>query len=510
MLIATITAVLLSASTEPTTPVWVWLEDSRLAPTNVRETVLTDRAIARRALRRTQPGLFDTRDVPLPPKCTALVESVGAHVRTQSRWMCAVSADATARQIAAMRRIPGVLRVEPVRHGRMDLPDEVPADGDGGIAGSFYGVSEAQLEQIDLVALHEWGHTGTGVTIGILDTGFNRVHEAFTDPAHPLQVLAEWDFINNDGNTGIETGDAATQHKHGTWILGTIGAYLPGTVVGGAFDAKFVLAKTEDVSSETPIEEDYYVAGLEFIEAHGADLATSSLGYIDWYTQADLDGLTAVTTIAVNIATANGLVCITAAGNSGHDADPATSSIIAPADAFDVITCGAVDVAGAMAGFSSSGPTADGRVKPEVLACGVATATVHSTNPTGTAGVSGTSLSTPLVAAATACILHARPDYSVAQLREAMIATASRNEGGALNPDPLFVEGHGIISAIDAARRGRSIADLNLDGHVDGADLTVLISRWGSVGEPGRVWGDISGDGTVDGVDATALLSSWG
>jgi subtilisin family serine protease len=348
------------------------------------------------------------------------------------------------------------------------------------------------------------------MVIGVLDTGFNRVHEAFNQPGHPLQVIAEWDFINNDGNTGMQAGDDPNQHKHGTWILGTMGAYMPGTLVGGAFDAQFVLAKTENVPTETPIEEDWYVAGLEFVESHGADVATSSLGYIDWYTQADLNGTTAVTTVGVNIATANGMVCVTAAGNDGHDADPATSTIIAPADAFNVITCGAADLGGNMAGFSSSGPTADGRLKPEVTACGVSTVTVNSTNATGLAGVSGTSLSTPLVAAAAACILQARPEYGVAGLREALFATASRSDGAGLHPDPMFVEGHGLVRAFDAALRGRSIADLNLDGAVSGADLGIVLGRWGITGEPGLVFGDLNGDGTINGVDLGFVLGNWG
>jgi hypothetical protein len=497
--------------TARTRPVWVYFADSRATPTSTSDTVLSAAAIERRRARRTLPGLFDRRDVALDASLVRSVASTGARVRAQSRWLSAVSADATPSQVAALASLPGVVRIEPVRRGEMleAVETAAPPSSDG-LASVDYGVSTAQLAQIDIPRLHERGHTGAGIIIGVLDTGFNRVHEAFTNPSHPLQVLAEWDFINNDGNTGIEATDPATQHKHGTWILGTIGAYLPGTVVGGAFDARFVLAKTEDVATETPIEEDYYAAGIEFIEAHGADLATSSLGYIDWYTQADLDGATAVTTIAVNLATANGMICVTAAGNSGHDADPITSTLIAPADALDVITCGATDVAGVVASFSSSGPTADGRVKPEVLARGVATATVHSTNATGTAGVSGTSLSTPLVAAAIACILDARPDYSVAQLREALFATASRSDSTGLHPDPLFVEGHGLISAFRCATLGRAAADLNLDGTVDGSDLTVLISRWGVTGTPGDLWGDISGDGVVDGLDATALLSDWG
>ena len=322
-------------------------------------------------------------------------------------------------------------------------------------------------------------------------------------------MIAEWDFINNDGNTGIQIGDNSEQHKHGTWILGTMGAYLPGSMVGGAYDAEFVLCKTEDVPTETPIEEDYYVAGLEFIESHGADVATSSLGYIDWYTQADLNGNTAVTTVAVNVATANGVVCCTAAGNAGHDANPTTSTLGAPADAHNVLTCGAVDINGAIVGFSSSGPTADGRLKPEILACGLNTISVNSTNVTGLNGVSGTSLSTPLVAAAAACILQARPDYGVREIREALFATASRSDSAGLHPDPLFVEGHGILRAYEAATRGRRTADLNLDGFINGVDLGLMLGAWGQTGVPGFVFGDVTLDGVVAGNDLGTLLGQW-
>ena len=329
--------------------------------------------------------------------------------------------------------------------------------------------------------------------IGVLDSGFHRVHDAYNNPAHPLEILAEWDFVNNDGNTGIEPGDTANQHKHGTIILGTMGAYLPGTVVGGAFNAQFILAKTEIDALENPGEEDNYVAGLEFIEAHGADLVTSSLACSDWYTQADMDGVSAPTSIAVNIATSNGLVCINSAGNMGHDADPATSSLAAPADALEAITCGAADINGTIGVFSSSGPTADGRLKPELLARGVATASVDSTNRTGTVAVNGTSLSTPLIAAATACILGARPDYSVAQLREALFATASRSDSSGLHPDPLFIEGHGLVRAFSAAAFGRTSADLDFNGVVDGHDLGVVIGAWGlsTSSVPGRVQPDV-------------------
>jgi len=492
------------------TPVWVFFKENRATPASIADTALTPRALARRALRRTLPGLFDVHDVPMPATRATAVTGTGAQLRAQSRWLCAVSAMATPKQIEALRELPDVTHVEAVGRGRAGWQDEHELPPPEGWTSSMdYGAANPQLAQIDIPRLHARGDTGAGIVIGILDTGFNRVHDAFNNPAHPLRVIAEWDFINNDGNTGIQAGDNSEQHKHGTWILGTIAAYLPGTMVGGAYDAEFILCKTEDVPTETPIEEDYYVAGLEFIEARGADVATSSLGYIDWYTQADLNGHTAVTTIAVNVATSNGVVCCTAAGNAGHDTNPATSTIIAPADAYNVLTCGAVDINGAIASFSSSGPTADGRLKPEILACGLNTVSVNSTNTTGLSGLSGTSLSTPLVAAAVACILQARPDYGVAQIREALFATASRSDAAGLHPDPLFVEGHGILRAYEAAIRGRRTADLNLDGFINGIDLGLMLGAWGQTGVPGFVFGDITLDGSVGGGDLGALLGQW-
>src|SRR5262249_43544285 len=160
---------------------------------------------------------------------------------------------------------------------------------------------------------------GAGVRIGILDTGFQRTHACFNNPSHPLQVIAEYDFVMGDPNTAPQAGDNPSQHAHGTMILGCLGAYAPGDLIGGAYDAAFILCKTEDINSETPGEEDNYVAGLQFIEAHGGDVATASLVYSDWYTYSQFNGSTAPATIAVNMATANGLFCCNAVGNSGHD-----------------------------------------------------------------------------------------------------------------------------------------------------------------------------------------------
>jgi serine protease AprX len=499
----------------PRRAIWISLADKAVPKGGVRpeHTPLEPRALARRAQRRTASGLVDARDLPIDPARVASILSTGATYRAQSRWLNGVSVEASDAELRRIMRLPFVRTAWNLHHTikGAELP-EPPLDAEGSVAGGDYGYMQAQLGQIAIPSLHARGLHGEGMVIGVLDTGFRQVHEAFHSAEHPLEVIAQWDFVSNDGNTDIEANDHPEQHKHGTWILGTLGAFKPGAAVGSAYGARFVLAKTEVYATETVVEEDYYVAGLEFIEAHGADLATSSLGYIDWYAPSDLDGETAITTIAVNIATANGLVCLTAAGNQGHDSDPATNRLLAPADAFSVIACGAADVNGATASFTSDGPSADGRVKPEVMACGVAVASVHSTNTTGYQAVSGTSLSTPLVAGAAALVLQARPDYGVASLRTALFETASGFLANGTH-DPLFIRGYGVIDARAAALRGRAPEDLDLDGDVSAADLARLLAAWGPCADPDPLTGacpaDFDGDGSVGASDLARLLAAW-
>ena len=461
------------------------------------------RAIERRRLRRTAPGLLDARDLAVRDGYVRAVEALGARVHVTSRWLNAVSVEGPEEALAAIRALTFVDRVEAVRGGRREGEPASGARTDAGGARDLYGLSGDQLRQINVPALHAQGFTGAGVVIGILDTGFHRVHDAFFEASNPLPVVAEWDFINNDSNAGIDPGDPPDQFVHGTLILGAIRAYLPDEMVGGAYGASVILCKTEDISGETPIEEDNYVAGLEFIELHGGDVATSSLGYIDWYTQQDLDGATAVTTIAVNVATANGVHCCTAAGNSGNDGDPGSSHLIAPSDAFEVISCGAVSIEGSITGFSSDGPTADGRVKPELLACGADTWTIWPYDTTGYVSASGTSLSTPLVAGAVACLVQARPQWSVATMRTRLFETASDYAANG-QADPLFVRGYGIVDAAGALAAD-CLGDFNGDGTANTIDVISFLNVWAS----GSSAADINHDGSVNTIDVIAFLNAW-
>ena len=201
-------------------------------------------------------------------------------------------------------------------------------------------------------------------------------------------------------------------------------------------------------------EEDNYVAGLEWGEENGADVVSTSLGYLDWYEYSDMDGNTAVTTIGVDIAASLGVVCVTAAGNSGSSS---WYYIIAPADADSVISVGAVDDNDIIATFSSHGPTSDGRIKPEVCARGRQTWCVNPNSNTNYSRLSGTSLACPLVAGAAALIIQARPDWSAMEVREAMMMTASNAD----NPDNTY--GYGILNAGEAINYGTTSKNDNAD-----------------------------------------------
>ena len=298
-------------------------------------------AIARRRARRSRPGLVDLQDLPVSERYVEAVRRSGAEVRVRSRWANSLSVMATRSQLEAIAKKPFIRRIQPVLAGRRMEPGTHPGLGlraSDETPAALHGEAEAQLEQINLVALHDAGYRGAGVRIGVLDTGFRKTHDFFNQSSNPLDIVAEWDFVNDDPDTGIEAGDAPNQHNHGSFILGTLAAYMPDVLVGAAYEASYILAKVEDVSGEYPAEEDFFVAGLEFIEANGGDVATSSVVINGLYTRDQLDGLTSVMAVGIDVASANGVVVMQGIGNSGHDADRTTSSMVPPSDAFMAVT----------------------------------------------------------------------------------------------------------------------------------------------------------------------------
>ncbi|SYZ72918.1 putative Subtilisin [Candidatus Zixiibacteriota bacterium] len=387
-------------------------------------------------------------DLPVNQEYIHQIINSGGKLRRISRWLNAASFEISKDRVDAIGNLACVNRIEPVATFKSIQETSEPAGEiqmkPNAADALSYGLSAGQLQMINVPALHNQGFNGKGVIVAMLDTGFRKTHEAFAPAFAGSRVIAEHDFIFNDGNTDNEAGDALNQHDHGTYTWSTLGGDVPGKLYGPAYGASFILAKTEDVRSETPVEEDNWVAALEWVDSLGADVISSSLGYSDWYVYGQMDGQTATITIAANTAAGLGIIVCNSMGNSG----PAAGTLSAPADAFNILACGAVNSGRTIADFSSRGPTFDGRTKPEVCAQGVSTYCASAGSNSSYAYVSGTSLSTPLVGGAAALLLSANPALNPFQIRKTFMMTADR----ALSPDNDY--GWGIIDVLKAYNWG--------------------------------------------------------
>ncbi|MBN2198421.1 MAG: S8 family serine peptidase [Candidatus Aminicenantes bacterium] len=439
-----------------TLPVWIFFSDKGLDSPSLaadalreRKRSLSPRCLKRRAKVRAPEDIVALEDAPVFAPYSERVASVVPNVRSVSRWLNAVSADAGRREVEALSGLPFVDRLEPVaafdrspdsRFVPQGSPSLIQAEG---IFDFLYGPAGTQLRQINVHELHLQGLTGRGVAVCLLDSGFRTSHPAFIFS----RVLAQWDFVNGDGDVSQNLNDPLDySDSHGTGTWSALGAFQPGTILGPAFGADFILGKTETDRFEQPVEEDYWVAGLEWAEALGADVVSSSLGYTDWYTFVDMDGRTAVTTRAAERAAGLGVVIVNAAGNERNNV---WGHIIAPADGFKVIAVGAVNAEGQISSFSSPGPSFDGRIKPEVCAMGVDVWLAYSRGEQlSYARGSGTSFAAPLAAGVAALLLEAHPDWTPEDVRAALTSTAGRSS----NPDNDY--GWGVIDALGALNFG--------------------------------------------------------
>ncbi|GIX07856.1 MAG: hypothetical protein KatS3mg115_2259 [Candidatus Poribacteria bacterium] len=311
-----------------------------------------------------------------PPTSTleSRLETAGARVHRVSRWLNAYSVEADPLARERIAQLPFVRELRPVARYRRtvvrpELSLSAPAQETTDRLAPY-----RQAIQAD--RLQSWGLDGTGVRIGVLDSGFRLEHRALQS----VQVVAAWDFVHGDAIVSDEPGqDDPLEDAHGTQVLGVLAADWDRAYRGVAPAAEYVLAKTEDVSQngrvvEQVVEEDNWVAGLEWCAELGCEVVNSSLGYPMGYAFADLDGATAITSRAVAEAARRGVLVVVAAGNWDPQV-PAESGlrgrIYPPADAPDALAVGAVSLDGRRWPQSAQGPTADGRIKPDLMAPGV-------------------------------------------------------------------------------------------------------------------------------------------
>jgi len=405
----------------------------------------------RAASRRVKMGRDRVMHLDIPVRETYIdrVRDLGGVLRRESRWLNAASFEIDVNQLDSLGNLPFVSEIRPMitLYRAPEITDALPDEGDNGDSmhgaqgGLNYGGSLGQLTQINVPAAHVAGYDGTGVRVCMMDTGYRKNHTVFASAFAENRVIGEYDFIFNDGNTQDSVGqDASGQHSHGTNTWSILGGELDGTHYGPAYNAEFLLAKTEYVPTETQVEEDNWVAAIEWADLNGADIVSSSLGYTDWYVTANYNGDFCVTTKAADSAAVLGIIVCNSAGNAG----PSASTLGAPADADSILTVGAVSSSGTIASFSSRGPTADGRIKPEVCAQGAGTHIATSSTTTSFSNGNGTSYSCPLLGGAAALVLQAHPSWTPMQVREALMMTAS------MRCTPGNTYGWGIIDVMAA------------------------------------------------------------
>jgi len=438
-------------SGDPTSfSVWVELRDKGERSPSELEAVLAEAAAslgprnrARRERAQVSP-LVDYRDIPVHRAYLDTLEAHGFAVRAVSRWLNRVALRVPGRELLALAGLPFARRVVPVewlrRSPEPSSPSPVPVRAP--LGGSEYGLSFAQLAQLGIPAVHSVGYTGSGVLVCVLDDGFNYYdrHEALREirvgPGHTR------DFV--DGDTTVTDTLAPFGLRHGTWTLAVIGGAKPGSYLGAAYGAEFALARVEADAFERRVEMTYWGMGAEWADSLGADVISSSLGYSRFddpdsdYTYRDMDGHTTDVSRFAEIAASKGILVVNAAGNEGGTT---WRHVIAPADVNgdSLIAVGAVDAAGTIGRFSSVGPSADGRIKPDLVARGVDNPLpAVDGDPHGYITNSGTSFAAPLVAGLAACLIGARPTWTPETVIRALRSTASR----AGDPDTVY--GYGI------------------------------------------------------------------
>ena len=440
------------------------------------ETFLTKKAIDRRKKVKPANALVDYTDIPLNQNYVEELRASGIEIKNRSKWFNRVSCYASRIQIEQMCDNDFVNRVELVRKFKKD-PNDIeftrsPSISESDNNGSQnnvayqlnYGTSLTQMEMINAPMAHDSGYYGQGVLIALFDAGVDNLSHPCFDSLR-ARGLRTYDFVNHDTIVGDQFGQMG-QGWHGTMTLSLVGGYRPGSIISPAFRSKYLIAKTENTDSETPLEEDNWLAAAEWADSLGADIITSSLGYLTMDFGSDhsydwtwMNGDSCLITIGADLAVNKGLLICNSAGNEGSH--PTHNTIIAPADGDSVISVGSVNSPSKnRSSFSSVGLTTDGRIKPDVCAMGSGNKIAQTgEGNTGYSSGSGTSFSCPMTAGACAIILSANPNLTPRQVWQILITTADSASA------PSRYRGWGLINTWEAVKMAREKT----------LDLTLLI-----------------------------------
>ena len=393
---------------------------------------LSPKAIERR---RKQHIAIDETDLPIVVRYVDSIRSSGnVAILDCSKWfnqVCIETTDAAA--LAKINKLPFVVNALPVKRFMRqnvieknkfneqihDIATTLSPEPKGNYY--TYGNSFDQIHIHKGEYLHNKGFRGEGMLIAVIDAGFYhyKILPAFDSVRYNNQIIDTYDFVNNEVSVDED-------NNHGMMCFSIMAADIPNQFVGSSPKADYLLYRSEDVSSESPVEEQYWIAAAERADSIGADVISTSLGYNTFdnpsfnYTYDDMNGHTTLIAKAATLAAKKGMIVAAAAGNEGNNP---WHFISTPGDADSILTVGAVDGTGKVAGFSSYGPSSDGRVKPTVASIGAGTILSSDTGPIGTGD--GTSFATPNLAGLVACLWQAFPELTNMEIIDAIKKNSS-------------------------------------------------------------------------------------
>lgn len=427
----------------------LYLRDKKGCPYSLNQ---ADSFLSRRALERRQRQhiAVDSTDLPVSPLYMRIVKAKGLEIIGKSKWnntlLIRISSEKQLKSLDGLDFITKRMKVftapDSINHRTRTVARKEFSSWNRSET-EEYGTTALQTRQLNGMPLHAANYRGKGKLIAVFDGGFMNVDRI---PAfHNVRFAAPpRDFVVPRAKNIYQEMD------HGTMVLSTLAADEPHYFIGTAPDAEYVLVRCEDEYTESRAEEDYWAEAAEYADSLGVDVINSSLGYHDFddkssnYPYSAQDGMTALISRTASMIAHKGMILVNSAGNDGMGS---WKRINFPADARDILTVGAVDEDGVNAPFSSVGPTADGRIKPDCMALGSSTSVISGRG--SIINDMGTSFSAPLVAGLVACLWQALPDKNALQIMDLVRRSSSQFN----TPDNVY--GYGIPDFWKALKVGR-------------------------------------------------------
>jgi len=391
---------------------------------------LSERAIARRLKANID---IDEMDLPVSSTYIQAIQEEGISVHYSSKWLNAVLLEIDVADSARIAALEFIDRVERVADGQRLNPGSRKPSTQGRTSNSQENIA---FQWHDIDRLHENRKLGSGIRIAVMDASFRNVDDLsqFGHLFDENRLIMTENIVEGHDNVFDGTTD------HGTRVLSVMAAWQEGIFEGIAPGSEYMLFETEDAGSEFRIEEFNWTVAAEKADSAGADVINTSLGYSYGFTDPSMnyiyeqmDGKTAMISRAATKAVATGMVVVASAGNEGLSP---WRHITAPADVAGALAVGALAGDSTLASFSSRGPTADSRIKPDVVSLGIEVPAVNSIGNIQYS--SGTSLAAPIITGYAALLLEQYPELDGFDIYELI-----RNSGN-LQSSPNNDVGYGI------------------------------------------------------------------